>query len=155
MAGDSSSNAHVVSLGLLKQWCLSTSRPVESVAGGSILSFFVFSGTHFSISLKHPASITVGLHAHLLRVPGQAGKSKDLGSKEEEARDLTVAFTGFRCDTSHLRNPQSIQELHTPFCAIPLDCSPFTKLHKISSLALHFPAFWGHSHFQQQECAVK
>lgn len=108
---------HVISLGLLKQWCLSTSRPVESVAGGSILSFFVFSGTHFSISLKHPASITVGLHAHLLRVPGQAGKSKDLGSKEEEARDLTVAFTGFRCDTSHLLSLSSGIELG---CQLPV-----------------------------------
>lgn len=33
--------------------------------------------------------------------------------------------------------------------------SPFAKLHQISTLALHFPVFWGHSHFQQQECAVK
>lgn len=50
---------------------------------------------------------------------------------------------------------QSFQELHTLFCAIPLDASPFAKLPHISSLALHFPVFWEHSHFQQQECAVK
>lgn len=44
---------------------------------------------------------------------------------------------------------QSFQELHTLFCAIPLDASPFAKPPQISSLTLHFPVFWEHSHFQQ------
>lgn len=77
----------------------------------------MFSVTQFSVSLKHPAGITIGLHAHPLPVPGQAGKSKNLGSKEGEAQDLTLALTGFRCDTSHLLNLSSGIELG---CQLPV-----------------------------------
>lgn len=94
-------------MGLLKQCCLSVSRSIESVPGGSVSKLFLCFLLHSFPCHKHPAGVTIGLHAHLLRVPGQAGESKDLGSKEGEAQDLTVALTGFRCDTSHLLNLSS------------------------------------------------
>lgn len=107
LAGESSSNADVLSLGLSKLCCSSVSRYVESVAGGSISKLFCA----FCYTVFHPDGITVVLHTHLLYVPGQAGKSKDLGSKEGEAQPLTVALTGLRCDTSQLLDLSSGIEL--------------------------------------------